>query len=347
MEVEENGMIRVVVAGGGLVGKERMKAVGILKERKRSIQLVGVYDPYFPRIREISQEYQVPVLESFERIVELKPDFVIIAVPHDSATTIACTLLESSLRVLMEKPLGRSVDEARQILSHCKYDRQLAVGFTYRFFEGIQSAINDARRGVFGDIISLNFISGHGGDPNMSAGWKLDPVRAGGGCLLDPGIHILDLCRLFFNSTPRVLKGMAWRGFWKTGVEEECHILMEADGCMINFQVSVVRWRSTFRMEINGTEGYGFVSGRGKSYGVQSYVRGKRWGWLSGKAQADTEEIVVQTSGQQVFADEMDALFFGESKYGIEPCTSQEGLENMLLWQDCMNNLELAEGTPS
>ena len=341
MEIEKNRVIRVAVVGAGLIGKERIKAVDVITKRGRGIQLVGIHDPYSTDISEISRQAKVKVVDRLEQIVEMNPDCVVVAAPHDTAPQIASELLDNSLRVLMEKPMGRNVEEAKALVGHCKYDGQLALGFNYRFFQGINRLISDSLSGVFGELVSVNLLLGHGGAPKMELGWKFDPIKAGGGCLIDPGIHLLDLVRLLFQSKPVVKSALGWKGFWKTGIEEESHILMEANNAVINMQVSVVRWRSTFRMEINGTDGYGVVTGRGRSYGVQEYRTGKRWGWMKGKSQTESEHVVLVSSGEEVFADEMDALLFDKCDSKIHPCSSSEGLQNMILLEECLHALEL------
>ena len=94
-------------------------------------------------------------------------------------------------------------------------------------------------------------------------------------------------------------------------------------------------------MEINGTDGYGVVTGRGRSYGVQEYRTGKRWGWMKGKSQTESEHVVLVSSGEEVFADEMDALLFDKCDSKIHPCSSSEGLQNMILLEECLHALEL------
>ncbi len=344
METQKNRLVRVAVIGAGLIGKERIKALSILKKRGKLIDIVGIYDPYSSEIDSICNEYQTKSINSIQQIKELKSEWAILAVPHNEILSNAIPLLDASIKVLIEKPLGRNVVEAREIISHAKFKDQLAIGFNYRFFEGIRKAILDAKEGKFGEIISLNLFLGHGGDPKLTTSWKFNQEKAGGGCLLDPGIHLFDLARLLFNNDLKVINAIGWNGFWKTGIEEESSILLMSNKSLITIQVSVVKWNSTFRMEINGTEGYGIVTGRGRSYGPQLYVRGKRWGWLSGKTQADSEEKIINSNGTDVFADELDAMLFNNTQYGVMPCTPTEALYNMEIWESTMKNLKLVKG---
>jgi predicted dehydrogenase len=193
----------------------------------------------------------------------------------------------------------------------------------------------------FGNIISVNMVLGHGGNPRDKTSWKLDPEKTGGGVLIDPGIHLLDLCNYMFAGKIQVGNVLTWRGFWNTGIEEEAHVLMQSEQSIINLQLSVTRWRSTFRIEINGDEGYCVVEGRGRSYGRQQYRRGKRWAWMSGKPQKETEELVVETDGDDVFQKEISALFFGDSKGSIRPCNGKEALASMTLLETCRKQAQL------
>jgi len=209
------------------------------------------------------------------------------------------------------------------------------VGFDYRFFAGIRRAIQDARRGAFGKLIAVNFILGHGGGPGDDKTWKLDPVRAGGGCLIDPGVHLLDLCLLLAPQGLEVVGATAWSGFWRTGIEENVQLLMRSgEGTSIAVDVSIVRWRSTFSLVLHGSEGYGIVTGRNRSYGPQQYWTGTRWGWRSALNQAGSERLVLESDGLDVFTSEMQALLFPESSNGElwpQPSTAIEAFAVMEL----------------
>src|SRR5437879_1995089 len=146
---------------------------------------------------------------------------------RDKWADVLPDLLVTGHRVLVEKPLGRSLAEAELLAGQARVD-QLWVGLNYRFFRGIAALIVDIRRGTFGQPIALNATIGHGGAPGMEKSWKLDPIRAGGGALIDPGIHLLDLAILLSAEPPSVVGGRAWAGIWDTGVEEECHLVLAA-----------------------------------------------------------------------------------------------------------------------
>lgn len=331
--------VRVALIGFGLIGQERFKSIQALREQGKQLEVSGLYDPFLAKEKVPAGVRQYA---SLEEVYADKPDWLFIAVPHDEGVRMAKEALGQGFQVLIEKPLGRNLAEAKDIMQAAIRPKQLFVGFNYRFYAGVAQAVKDVRSGKFGQLISINMLIGHGCQPDITKGWKLDPVKAGGGCLIDPGIHMLDLCQVFAGRPDlKVRSGWAWDGFWKTGVEEETHVLLEADGYLINLQVSIVKWRSTFRIEINGTDGYGIITGRNRSYGSQKYVTGPRWGWQTAKSQADSEQVVLETSGNDVFDKEIDALVFQREDVAVKPCSGEEAVESMRLLDECRQAMGL------
>ncbi len=329
--------MKICQIGAGLIGRERIKATLQLLKSGRNVQLCAVHDPFLKDKPDALRGLHFA--GSLEEIFAFEPDWIFISTPHDAAVQLAKQVLAKGHNVLLEKPMGRNLREAGEIAASQIKENQLYIGCNYRFYGGIAAALGDVTKKWFGNIISVSMTLGHGGNPKEKTGWKLDPEKAGGGVLIDPGIHLLDLCQCMFPGGIQVRDALAWRGFWNTGIEEEAHVLMQSGKSIINLQLSVVKWRSTFRIEINGDEGYGIIEGRGRSYGRQRYLRGKKWGWISGRNQRETEEVVVETDGDDVFQKEIDALFYGDSNDVIRPCNGKEASASMKLLDDCREKL--------
>lgn len=335
-------MTRVALVGLGLIGGERLEAIETLRRQGRPVAIAGVFDPDRTKSADAVARTGATAAADLAALASLQPDWFIVATPHDTAVEILPALLATGARVLVEKPLGRSLPEAEALVQQSGPD-QLWVGLNYRFFAGINALIDDVKRARFGRPIALNAIVGHGGAPGMERSWKLDPIRAGGGALIDPGIHLIDLALLLAGEPLSIRGGSSWAGFWKTGVEEECHLLLGGRRLPVaNLQVSIVRWRSSFRVEFHGEDGYGIVEGRGRSYGPQTYRRGTRWGWRSAASQADAEEWIVESKADDAFVRELDALFFGTGEGIVGPCSGADALEGMRLLDACRRHLGLA-----
>lgn len=337
--------MKVAVIGAGLIGSERIEALQKISLMTHgAIELSYVYDFDANRRLDISKKYAVSVSDSIVEVFEARPNWVFICTPHDVAQEIVISALAIGANVLMEKPIGRTLLECDNIIRHQKTGQKLQVGFNYRFYAGIDAAISDAINGKFGQLISINMILGHGNSPGMEKTWKLDPHRCGGGCLIDPGIHLLDLVLLLAKGKVKVEGGNSWSGFWNTGIEEETHLLFsDGDGVLFNIQISLNRWRSNFRLEINGTEGYGVVEGRGRSYGPQSYRIGNRWGWQEGKSQAESETYVIASDkGEDTFFKETAIVLGSNVAKKVLPhmptlptCDAQAGRATMELLERC------------
>jgi predicted dehydrogenase len=325
--------MKVGIIGYGLIGKERVSALKRLQSENIDIEQILIFDPYisFPNVT----EPDIFFVRSIMSLKVAKVDWVIICTPHNIAVEYLQIMRNWDCKFLVEKPLGRTLKETQNIVSLFE-DKQLYVGFNYRFFDGIQMLKEDIYKGTFGEIINANMILAHGGSPKDKDSWKLDPILGSPNSLLDPGIHFLDLINEFFNA-PEPISGLRWKGFWNTGIDEEIHLLLKSRKTIINLQTSLVRWASTFFIQINGTEGYGIVEGRGKSYGVQTYRTGKKWGWQEGKDQRETEILHSQSFCAFSFAEEMYALFTNQQYFN---CSGKEAVRNMELYEKCLKVLK-------
>lgn len=335
-------MIKIGFIGAGLIGKERIRAVQILQKQGLALQPVGLVDPFAADAAGLAASLNAPLLPDSKALIAQKPDWVFVATPHDTAVNLLPQLLTAGIKVLVEKPLGRSQAEAGK-LAALAAPGHLWVGQNYRFYQGVAALMSDFKAGRFGAPISMSLLIGHGGNPADKDTWKLDPVRAGGGVIIDPGIHLLDLVNMIEGTPPEVTGSTKWSGFWNTGIEEEVHVLLK--GIVIptyDVTISIVRWRSTFRLEIHGTEGYGIVEGRGRSYGAQKYWRGKRWGWQTHPSQAASEELLVETDGADVFVDETRSILSADATDATtHRCTVDEAIANMILIEKIRYSLSL------
>jgi len=325
-------MIKVGVIGAGLIGRERLEAVQKLVAKNHPVAIGGVYDASKELTQKAAVDFSTQAHDSLDSFLAADYDLNVVALPHDIAVPIVVQALGGRGDVLTEKPMGRDLKEANELIQ--AGGERLKVGFNYRFYPGIRKAIQDAKSKRFGETVSIDFLLGHGCFPGQDKTWKLNEERAGGGCLIDPGIHLLDLCMLLAPEGLEVAGGSTWSGFWKTGIEEDVKLLLKGKDFSISLHISIVLWRSTFRMAVNGTDGYGVVTGRNRSYGPQLYTVGPRWGWQNAPSQVASEKVELESDGRDVFADEMEALLFpsgDEAAQWPKPASSAESLKVMEL----------------
>ena len=341
--------MKILIVGAGLIGKERIRALKKISS-SHSIQFdITVVDKSEKLLDEIKDEFKLQVNNNLSDELVKNPDWIFISTPHSVAPDLVIESFDYCKNILVEKPLGRNLEECDRIIEAKPDDVNLRIGLNYRFYLGINLLLNHVRDNFFGDLISVNMVLGHGNSPGMENSWKLDPIACGGGCLIDPGVHLLDIALLMSNSELKVKGGNFWKGFWNTGIEEEAHVILEDNNNVIfNIQTSLNRWRSNFMLEVNGTEGYGIVSGRGRSYGNQVYKTGKRWGWQSGNSQVESETHHLENyTAEDSFYECMLCLFSLPSKkiQNSEIYTANDiaGRNVMKLLKECREGLQIKE----
>jgi predicted dehydrogenase len=322
--------MKVAIIGAGLIGCERANVISKIPEAT----LTCIYDP---NINQLNKIKNIPTTTNIDKIYDTNPDWVFICTPHDVVLDLTKQAFDNNTNVLIEKPLGRNVYESNLIIENKPEHLKLNVGFNYRFYAGVAALLKDIKANKFGKLISVNMILGHGNSPGMENSWKLNFNKCGGGCLIDPGVHLLDLILNICTGKLDIKSINCWNGFWNTGIEEECHLIItDQNNTIFNTQISINKWRSTFRLEVNGTEGYGIVEGRDRSYGSQSYKIGKRWGWQSGKNQIDSEEIIINNyDGNDSFLHETMSVLGLKNE---NACTHNQALDVMILLDKLYSN---------
>jgi predicted dehydrogenase len=325
--------MRVLVIGHGLIGKQRALALASLEksEQHSGLRLAGTVDPIerradlFPSVPHYSQLSLVPAA-SF--------DAAVIALPHHLASDVARQVLSAGKPILIEKPLALHTAGAKELEGLAKrVPLQSFVGYNYRFLPTMQKVFELVAGGGLGELRSIDMFIGHGGHPRSTEDWKLRPETAGGGVLIDPGVHLLDLAlQVVPNLTCTAAE--ATRGFWKTGIEEDVAAILKSDRVMVSVRVSLIRWVNTFRLEFVGEDGYALVDGRGGTYGSQTLRIGRRWGWNdgSGRTQRATEEVFDFGSANTSLDEEMSAVALAWRTGQVaanrpHPATMSEGVD--------------------
>ena len=131
-------------------------------------------------------------LNGLEELLERDLDGVVIATPSAQHAEQAIAALSRGCAVFCQKPVARDAEETRAVLAAAREaDRLLAADLCYRETEAVRAlkALLDA--GALGRVhtAELTFHNAYGPDKP----WFHDPALAGGGCLIDLGIHLVDL----------------------------------------------------------------------------------------------------------------------------------------------------------
>jgi predicted dehydrogenase len=290
---------RILVVGHGLIGRQRADAV-----REHGARLAGTVDPVAPG------RDDAPHFAALADVPADSYDAAVIALPHDLAVQTAHAVLGAGRPVLLEKPLGLRAEQAQRLVDAATaLPTPSYVGYNYRFLPAVRTILEQAGQGALGTLRTVDLLIGHGGHPGSAEGWKLKPEHAGGGVVLDPGVHLLDLL-LLLDPDVALQGAVATQGFWGTGIEEDVVLTFTHDRLIATVRVSHVRWVNTFRIEVVGEDGYGIAEGRGGNYGNQTLRLGQRWAWSEPGApgQRETEERHDFGPGNVSLVEELGAV---------------------------------------
>jgi predicted dehydrogenase len=146
-----------------------------------------------------------------ERAAEMNLDGVVIATPNALHAPQTLAALERGLAVFCQKPLALDAREAQAMVDAARRaDRLLGVDYSYRFTDGAQELRRLVRSGELGKIFSLELVFHNAYGPDKP--WCFDPRLAGGGALMDLGVHLIDLAFWLLDDPPlRRVRGGAFR----------------------------------------------------------------------------------------------------------------------------------------
>jgi predicted dehydrogenase len=262
------GSLRVGIVGCGLIGNKRADAL------RRQDQLVGCVDPLPEAAEDLAARYGGRPCVDLSQLLELGPQVIIVATPHDQLADLARQALDGGAHVLVEKPAGLGTSQIEQLSrSSERSSRLVKVGFNHRFYPGLTRAVQEVHSGSHGELMYIRARYGHGGRLGYEREWRADPSRSGGGELIDQGMHLLDLVHWIAGPLP-LHSALLRTQFWDAPVEDNAVLLLgvadEKRSPWAMLHVSWTEWKNTFSFEIFCRSAKLQVDGLTRSYGAQT-----------------------------------------------------------------------------
>jgi len=262
--------LKVGLAGYGVVGKRRLECV----KRHPEMEIVAVCDQVLSENTVVDGVHYYKDYNYLLKEEDL--DILIVCVTNDIAAEVTVAGLESGLHVFCEKPPGRNVSDVAHVAEVSKkYPQQkLMYGFNHRYHDSIVEALRIIKSNILGDVINLRGVYGKSQLITFNQpDWRTKRDIAGGGVLLDQGIHMVDLMRLFAGEFIDVYSFIE-NSHWNYDVEDNAYALMRTEcGKVAMLNSSATQWRHRFHLDINLEKGSlilgGLLSGS-KSYGAET-----------------------------------------------------------------------------
>ena len=262
--------LRVGIAGFGVVGKRRREVA----DAREDMKTVAVCDRYFDSDGTLPDGLRH--YRSYQDLLREDLDIVFVCMTNDIAPDATIAGLRAGLHVFCEKPPGRDVsDIARVIEVATDYpDQKLKYGFNHRYHDSVRDALSLVNSGELGHVVNMKGVYGKSQLVTFGqTSWRTDRALAGGGVLLDQGIHMVDLIRLFGGEFHDV-RSIVSNDFWKHDVEDNVYALMRSDsGVVAMLHSSATQWRHRFNLDITLEKGSVVLSGilsGSKSYGAET-----------------------------------------------------------------------------
>jgi len=261
----------VGIIGYGVVGKKRHT---ILKTYK-NLKVIAASD-----VNETSLSSLPGTINKFNSYKDLieqgECDIVFISLPNRFAAAATKLALKRGIHVFCEKPPSRSSKELSPIKKLIKgTNLKLKYGFNHRYHSSVLKALEIINSKDFGKIVTMRGIYGKSKIISFDqSDWRSKRSEAGGGILLDQGIHMLDLMLFFANESFQKVFSIVKNDFWKHDVEDNAYALMETpSGVVAQLHSSATQWRHKFNLEIileKGSLVFGGLLTGSKSYGEET-----------------------------------------------------------------------------
>ena len=184
-------------------------------------------------------------------------DVVIVALPNSLHKDAVLAAAAAGKPVLCTKPLGRTAEEAREMLTAVE-----SAGVFAGYLEDLVytpktlKALDSVRGGAIGDVLWVRSRETH---PGPHSDWFWNREISGGGAIIDMGCHCIEIARSFIGKDIRPIEVVCWADTQVHPIDMEDHaigMVRYENGAIGQFEVSwTFRGGMDLRDEVAGTEG--------------------------------------------------------------------------------------------
>jgi len=317
----------VGIAGYGIVGKRRRFFI----DQHPNLKVTAVCDQKFHNSGVMSDG--VKYHPNYKKLLKEDIDIIFISFPNYLASEATIAGLNRKLHVFCEKPPGRTVKDIEDVIKIKKKHPGLILkyGFNHRYHNSVKQALSIVKSRKLGDVINIRGVYGKSKIIPFSGGWRAERKYAGGGILLDQGIHMVDLMCLFCGEFVEV-KSFVSNNYWKHDVEDNAYALLkDRKGRIAMLHSSATQWQHCFSLEISLTNGFlelqGILSGS-KSYGEEKLIVGKR----DERDMGNSKEEIITYLDDNSWKEEIDEFAQAlVNKKPIKSGTYEDALTTMKL----------------
>ena len=245
---------KVGIIGFGKMGQTRKGAIDELN----IAEVVAISEP------NLTVECKVPNISHEAIISDPKIDAVIVCTPNYLNKELTIRSLKSGKHVFCEKPpafTAADVEEIRKAEDKSN-GKKLMYGFNHRHHDSIIRMKEIVQSGEFGKIIWMRGRYGKSVTDDYFNQWRAKKELAGGGIVIDQGIHMLDLF-LYFGGDFDTVKSDISNQYWNLEVEDNAFVILKdkKSGIAASLHSTITQWRHLFSLEVFMEKGYMVLNG--------------------------------------------------------------------------------------
>ena len=241
-----SSILKVGIAGYGVVGKKRKKIL----EKIPGINVIAISDKN-PKNRILNKK--IKFFNDYKKLFKQNLDILFISLPNKYAADATVNAIKKNINVFCEKPPARNIHELKKVLNEFKKKNKIKLkyGFNHRYHDSIILAKKIIDSGKYGKLVNLKGLYGKSKIISFASGqWRSNKSMAGGGILLDQGIHLLDIMR-FFCGEFKEIKSLVNNNYWKYKVEDNAYVIMRSlKNAVAMVHSTATQWQHQFRIEI-------------------------------------------------------------------------------------------------
>ena len=261
--------IKIAIIGMGKMGRIRKQTI----DAHPGCEVSAICDVN----ESVSSEFpDIPFDTDWRSTLERNPDAVMVCTYNNAIPDIVCSALDRKIHAFSEKPPGRSVGDVHRMMEAERNagNRVLKFGFNHRFHYGVMEAKAIVDSGRYGRLLWARGIYGKAGGLSFENSWRSDNDLAGGGILLDQGIHMVDLLRYFLGDFVEI-KSFVQNCYWsRIPLEDNAFALLKTDDDKVAMlHSSATQWKHKFGLDLFLEDGYLCINGilsSTRSYGEES-----------------------------------------------------------------------------
>lgn len=245
---------KIGIIGYGKMGQTRHQALIELGAG----EIIAISDPFSSALPE-----NIKTVSHDDIIKHDEIDIVIVCTPNYLNMELTIRALEAGKHVFCEKPPCFTANEAREIIkAENRSGKKLMYGFNHRHHDSIIKMKELINGGEMGKVLWLRGRYGKSVTEDYSSQWRAKKKFAGGGILMDQGIHMLDLF-LHLSGNYDVVKAEVSNLYWNMDVEDNAFVILKdsQSGRVASLHSTMTQWRHLFSLEIFMEHGYMVLNG--------------------------------------------------------------------------------------